>query len=104
MKPAKDVTSGSNPRIPPTHYIQEQPELSPTPARQPPIEPPKIVSGQSGAGIKSRESNEGEARNFVLPERMSFDEIREASYRFGGGRSAGNRSLADNQARQKTQR
>lgn len=100
-----DVTAASNPReMPPTHYINFRgsiPEQSPTPARQPPIEPAKIVSGQSTGSIKSAE---GPARSFVLPEQMSYDEIREASCRFGGGRSAGNRSLANNQLRQKTQR
>ncbi len=89
-----DVTLASNPReLPPTHNINFRGavrEQNPTPARQPPIEPAKVVSGESGAGIRSAE---GPSRTFTLPVNVSAKQIQQDSYRYGGGRSAGRLSV-----------
>jgi hypothetical protein len=44
----------------------------------------------------------GESK-FKLPEKVTQKEIRDQSFKYGGGRSAGNRSLADNRKRQEKQ-
>jgi hypothetical protein len=86
----KDVTLASNPKeMPPTHNINFRGavrEQSPSPTRQPPIEPAKVVSGASGGGMRSAE---GPARTFILPANVSAKQIQQDSFRYGGGRSAG---------------
>jgi hypothetical protein len=94
---ARDVTMASNPRhIPPTHNIngrREVPEQSPTPARQPRSQSPTPVSGFDQIGILSRPSP---APQNNLPDRVSARQIKADSFRYGGGRSAGDRSLQAN--------
>ncbi len=91
-----DVTLASNPReLPPTHNIDipgAVREQSPTPARQPPVAPAKVVSGESGAGINSAE---GPSRAFALPSSVSAKQVRQDSFRYGGGRSAGRLSTKE---------
>jgi hypothetical protein len=67
----------------------------------PKIEPAKIASGVStqtalpqGADPANRDKT-GENK-FTLPEKVTQAEIRDGSFKYGGGRSAGNRSMADN--------
>jgi hypothetical protein len=40
---------------------------------------------------------------FTLPDKVTQKEIRDNSFHYGGGRSAGNRSLSDNRKRQEKQ-
>jgi hypothetical protein len=97
---SKDVTARTNPYMPPTHNtnirgaVREQ---SPTPARRAErIQPPTPVSGFGETGIRSREST---PPSFELPETVSAADIKAQSFRYGGGRSAGNRSLSANMTR-----
>lgn len=88
MQSSKDVTRSNRPLYP-THNIEGPgfvPEQDPTPSRQPPIEPAKVVSGASGAGIKSADTPRP---TFQLPESVSAREIQQQSFRYGGGRSGG---------------
>jgi len=96
LLPTKDVTAATNPRLPPTHNINGRGavrEMDPTPSRQPKIQPPKMASGFS-KGIHSIERNP--TSTYTLPDKVSQKEILDGSFKYGGGRSAGNRSLADN--------
>jgi hypothetical protein len=43
--------------------------------------------------------NKDHGASFKLPEKVSQKDIKEQSFRYGGGRSAGNRSMAENDAR-----
>jgi hypothetical protein len=92
-----DVTAATNPQhMPPTHYINTRRavrEPSPTPARRPPVTPPTPVSGVGAASITSRETPRP---TFELPDKVSQADIRDNSFKYGGGRSAGNRSLQSN--------
>jgi hypothetical protein len=94
---SRDVTAATNPRhMPPTHNINTPGavrEQSPTPARRAPITPPTPVSGFGETGIRSRETA---PPSFNLPKTVSARQIQQDSFRYGGGRSAGNRSLASN--------
>lgn len=70
--------------------------LRPNPTK---IEPPKMVSGNgvvkhSGEDVANKDRS-GQ-NTFKLPDKISAAEVRDQSFRYGGGRSAGNRSLADN--------
>jgi hypothetical protein len=101
---SRDVTATTNPRhMPPTHYINTPGsvrERSGTPARARPVTPPKPVSGFDESGIRSRQST---SSAFKLPERVTPAQIKDQSFKFGGGRSAGNRPLADNVSRKVNQ-
>lgn len=67
------------------------------------IEPAKQVSGfGSKAGIdKADPANADKTgdNKFTLPEKVTQQEIRDGSFKYGGGRSAGNRSQLDNNVR-----
>jgi hypothetical protein len=97
----RDVTAASNPKyFPSTHNtnirgaVVEQPG---TPARAAKlVTPPKMVSGLGGQPIKSRPAPTPVSS---LPETVSAADIKAQSFRYGGGRSAGNRSLASNFSR-----
>ena len=71
------------------------PPASTVPPKLPPIDPatlatsPGIKSG-SGADVANRDRS-GDS-NFVLPDRVTQQEIKDGSYKYGGGRSAGKRS------------
>jgi hypothetical protein len=71
------------------------------------IEPMTPASGFAGTNLPKGPGplyRDGEGpSSFKLPEKVTPAEIKEQSYRYGGGRSAGNRSLAANKARQKDQ-
>ena len=41
-------------------------------------------------------ANKDHGSSFKMPDKVSQSEIRDNSFKYGGGRSAGNRSLADN--------
>jgi len=94
---SKDVTASSNPKhLRATHSINTPRavrEQDPTPARRAPIAAPTPVSGFGETGIRSRQSA---SPAFKLPEKVTQSDIRDNSFKYGGGRSAGNRSLADN--------
>jgi hypothetical protein len=62
------------------------PPNSTVPKPLPPIDPAKVVSGASTGAIKS---DDGPSRTFQLPESVSAREIRDQSFRYGGGRSGG---------------
>jgi hypothetical protein len=82
--------------MPPTHYINgpgEVREASGTPARARPVTPPTPVSGFGETGIRSRPTP---PPSFRLPPQVTPSEIRDASFKYGGGRSAGNRSIQAN--------
>jgi hypothetical protein len=86
---SKDVTAATNPAMPPTHNVNMPgavPEQSPTPSRQLPVEPTRVVSGASAQSIKSADRP---ARDFTLPDSVSAKEIQAGSFKYGGGRSAG---------------
>lgn len=94
-KRSKDVSEPSRPHYDrPPGYGQQRgavvPGLVPPTAQEPkplpPVDPAKIVSGGSGAGIKSVE---GSNRSFTLPEKVTAQEVKSQSFRYGGGRSAG---------------
>jgi hypothetical protein len=97
---SRDETATTNPRpMPPTHYINTPGsvrEQSGTPARARSVTPPKPVSGFGVSGIHSRQSL---SPAFKLPEKVTQSDIRDNSFRYGGDRSAGNRSLVDNVSR-----
>jgi hypothetical protein len=97
--------AATNPKgMPPTHNINTRGavrEQSPTPSRQPPITPPKPVSGFGETGIRSRPSPSPTSN---LPERVSARQIQQESFKYGGGRSAGNRSIEANQDKQRKQK
>jgi hypothetical protein len=101
---SRDVTAAINPRVmPPTHYINTPGsvrEQSGTPARARPVTPPTPASGFGESGIRSRQSP---SSAFKLPEKVTQSDIRDNSFKYGGGRSAGNRSLADNANRRNNQ-
>lgn len=67
------------------------------------IEPPKPVSGFSGYRSPTPDDVANKDRSkdisFKLPEKVTQDEIKENSFKYGGGRSAGNRSILENAAR-----
>jgi hypothetical protein len=88
-----DVTTPTHPRydgqnLPPRGAVSPGtiPPNSTVPRPLPPIEPAKIVSGASGAGIRSAE---GPTRTFELPANVSAKQVQQDSFRYGGGRSAG---------------
>jgi hypothetical protein len=97
---SRDVTTTTNPRhMPPTHCINTPGsvrEESGTPARARSVTPPAPVSGFAESGIRSRQSP---SPAFKLPEKVTQSDIRDNSFKYGGGRSAGNRSLVDNVSR-----
>jgi hypothetical protein len=68
------------------------------------IEPATVVSGNAslnlpdGSDVANRDRS-GDNK-FKLPEKVTTKEIRDGSFKYGGGRSAGNRSLADNKGKQ----
>jgi len=96
---SKDVTAATNPPMPPTHYINTPGavrEQSGAPARARPVAPATPVSGFGESGIRSRQNS---SLDFRLPTTVTTSEIRDNSFTYGGGRSAGNRSLADNISR-----
>jgi hypothetical protein len=97
---SKDVTTPTRPRYDrPPDYRQPPGAVVPSktipptsqsdPRPLPPVEPATIVSGESGAGIKSSDIPRP---NFRLPETVSAEQIRQESFRYGGGRSAGRQS------------
>jgi hypothetical protein len=65
--------------------------------------PPTPVSGFGEQGINSREAPSSARPAFTLPNKVSAQQIQQESFRYGGGRSAGNRSLETNQNMQKRQ-
>ena len=69
--------------------------------------PATVVSGNAGTSLPNDAdvANRDKSRDnkFKLPETVSTQEIKDQSYRYGGGRSAGNRSLLDNKLRQETE-
>ncbi len=48
------------------------------------------------ASPKKDIANKDHNAQFKMPEKVSPSEIRDQSFKYGGGRSAGNRSIADN--------
>lgn len=94
------VTKPSKQTIPPTHQGLELSRKQ---------DPAQIVSGFSYPAVKGkserdydemrREANKG----FELPETQTAAETKDQSYRYGGGRSAGNRSIAANKAKKENQ-
>jgi hypothetical protein len=70
------------------------------------IAPPTQVGGVSnkGANLDDTANRDRSGDNkFKLPEKVTQQEIKDGSFKYGGGRSAGNRSLADNKARHEEQ-
>jgi hypothetical protein len=61
---------------------------------------PTPVSGFGHSGIKSREPAKP---TFTLPDKVSAAQIQQDSFRYGGGRSAGNRSMQANYDRKRNQ-
>lgn len=51
---------------------------------------------QDEASPKKDLANKDHNSSFKLPEKVSQSEIKDGSFKYGGGRSAGNRSLAEN--------
>jgi hypothetical protein len=84
-------------------------QSGPTPPMKTPtkIAPPTQVGGvtTSGAGLDNDLANRDRSgdNKFKLPEKVTQQEIKDGSFKYGGGRSAGNRSLADNKARHEEQ-
>jgi hypothetical protein len=100
---SKDVTAATNPGpLPPTYYIntrgavREPPSHGASKSGMPPVASPKPVSGFGETGIRSRETPRPTSN---LPETVSARQIQHESFRYGGGRSAGTRSLAANMTR-----
>jgi hypothetical protein len=100
----RDVTKATNPYLPPTYTTgmpgamgERNRDVAPVKAgpKLPDVTTPTMVSGFS-KDISSRESNHNTNRSFELPEKVSARQIQQDSFRYGGGRSAGNRSLAAN--------
>lgn len=71
--------------------------LKPNPTK---IEPPTMVSGNASTSLPTDSDVANRDRSgdnkFKLPNKVSTKDILDGSFRYGGGRSAGNRSLADN--------
>jgi hypothetical protein len=98
----RDVTQASNPYLPPAPSTGMPGAMGeramgrhanvPAGPKLPDITPPKMVSGFA-KGIRSRETP---SPTFKLPETVSARQVQQDSFRYGGGRSAGNRSLAAN--------
>lgn len=70
--------------------------------KMPKIEPAELATNASSnpkyrAGKTPAKS--ADAAAFQLPEKVSQQSIKDGSFKYGGGRSAGNRSLADNAQR-----
>jgi hypothetical protein len=54
-----------------------------------PITPATVASGQSN-GLTSRPNNQGnDTAKFTLPEKLTTAEVKDNSFKYGGGRSAG---------------
>ena len=87
----------------------EMPESGQEPLKKmPKIEPAEIASGvstQTALPQTADPANRDKTgdNKFTLPEKVTQKEIRDGSFKYGGGRSAGNRSLADNRKVQEKQ-
>jgi len=57
--------------------------------KMPDIEPAKPVSGFAGVSAPPKTPEQDKTQAFKLPDSVSPSEIKENSYRYGGGRSAG---------------
>jgi hypothetical protein len=75
--------------------------------KMPKIDPPELATNASyspkyqadpDSGKKDLANKDRDA-SFKLPEKVSAADIKAQSFKYGGGRSAGNRSLADNELR-----
>jgi hypothetical protein len=70
----------------------------------PKIEPMQVATNASQspkysadpATTRTDPANKDHNASFKLPEKVSQQSIKDQSFKYGGGRSAGNRSLADN--------
>lgn len=85
------MVTKSNTPVPPTHTV---------PKKMPGIEPATVVGGanaktlsQAGSDLTNKDRT-GDNK-FTLPEKVTQQEIRDGSFKYGGGRSAGNRPLPD---------
>lgn len=75
--------------------------------KMPKIDPPELATAASAnpkyqadpASPKKDVANADRDAKFKLPEKVSQKEIHDQSFKYGGGRSSGNRSLADNAQR-----
>ena len=73
----------------------------------PKIEPAELATNASAspkyspdpASPKKDLANKDHDAKFKMPDKVSPSEIRDQSFKYGGGRSAGNRSIADNMQR-----
>jgi hypothetical protein len=69
--------------------------------KMPKITPATVVAGVSTQTALPKSANPANAdktgeNKFELPDKVTQKEIRDGSFKYGGGRSAGNRSVADN--------
>jgi hypothetical protein len=73
-----------------------------------PVDPAVPASGFAGTNVPKGPGpmtvTERPPVDFKLPEKVTPAEIKDQSFKYGGGRSAGNRSLADNNLRHEKQR
>lgn len=72
------------------------------------VEPAKIVAGNAMAtslpkGADPTNRDKTKDNNFKLPEKVTQQEIKDNSFKYGGGRSSGNKSLIDNAMRRATE-
>jgi hypothetical protein len=64
----------------------------------PDIKAPTAVAGVSNTRASAPDAANADKsgqNNFKLPEKVTQQEIKDGSFKYGGGRSAGNRSLND---------
>lgn len=64
---------------------------------------PKYVADPATTGVDPANKDRSGDNKFKLPDKVSQKDIYDNSFKYGGGRSAGNRSLADNMARKMTE-
>ena len=84
------VTKPNTP-VPPTHTGLK---------KMPSIEPAKVVAGASAKTVPTPPDAANRDRSkdnkFTLPDTVSQKEVYDNSFKYGGGRSAGNRSADEN--------
>lgn len=88
--------------VPPTHEgLKKLPKIEPMELATNASSSPKYQpDGTTSAARKDVANSDKTSDNkFKLPDKVSQADIKANSFKYGGGRSAGNRSIADNMLR-----
>jgi hypothetical protein len=100
------VTTPSKQGNPPAPTgLKTMPKIAPAELATNAAQNPKYVVDPSTSAARADPANSDKTGKdkFELPDKVTQREIRDNSFHYGGGRSAGNRSLIDNRKRQDKQ-